>query len=291
MFILTRDEILTTGRKERIMIACVTFETTKVTDPVKFYESTRVHIIHFAQELPTSEFNIYEDFYNRVCEIINDESNNSTEIINHNEKVSDFTVMLRTILNIIKMERIGCEDCDIYVNISAGSSEYAAAAAIASMMSPGTIPFSVNTETYTIIGEDDLKKAYYRNEKPVGLTKTVRSPKTLPCYSIEMPMEHLVRALRILNERNAKKLPVSSGKMSPVLKDAGIWYRESKGIGRSDHRQSDAVNYHRDFVTKWIDLGWVKKDELRKRFIVTEKGKNVIDTFHVDDIPSCDSVR
>jgi hypothetical protein len=274
-----------TGRKERVMIVCATFETTKITDAVRFYDATKVHIIHYVRDPEDPKSNVYIDFYNRVCEIIGRYSEN-IEIVEHNEKVSDFTVMLRTVLKIIEEEKEGSESCDIYVNISAGTSEYAAASAIASMMNPGTIPFSVSTEEYTVQGTDQIKQAYYIDDRPVGLTKTVHDPKVLPNYLIEMPEEHLVRALRVLDRRNKSRLPTSSRYMVQALKDAGIWYRDTDTDDLSrkpKQHQSEAVYYHRDYVRRWEDMGWVEKDTIRNRFVLTEDGRTVIDTFHTEE--------
>ncbi len=70
---------------------------------------------------------------------------------------------------------------------SVGSSEYSAVAAIAAMMNPGTIPFFVSTEKYTVQGEEALSHAYYIDGNTVGLTKSVYDPKKLPSYYIKKP--------------------------------------------------------------------------------------------------------
>ena len=167
---------MVSGKKERVVISCVTFETVKISDPVKFYDATRAHLIHYIREgLDPSRTAIYREFYDKVADTIR-KSGRDVEIIEHNEIVSDFTVMLRTILSIIDSEKRN-GDCDIYVNISAGSSEYAAAATIASMMSKGVIPFSVGTDSFTISSDEDIRQVYYVNNEPMGLTS--RRPKGL----------------------------------------------------------------------------------------------------------------
>ena len=57
------------GRKKRVMIACVTFETVKVTDPVRYYECSKVHIIHYTKETSDKK-TMFSEFYDRVCEMI-----------------------------------------------------------------------------------------------------------------------------------------------------------------------------------------------------------------------------
>lgn len=268
------------GRKRRIMIACVTFETTMVTDPIEYYEINRAHIIHYIKN--PEKGGVYAEFYDRVCEIIRSNSPREVEIVEHNERVSDFTTMLRTVLGIIQSERDADPDCDIYVNTSSGSSEYAAASAIASMMMPGTVPFSVNTKEYTV-SDDMVRDLYYVDGKPVGLTKATWPPKTLPSYAIDIPEEHLVRGLRILDQRNESRMSVTSGRMVEALKSAGIWYRDTEDPERkSNRRQAEAVYYQRDFIAKWVSYGWIEKDQLKNRYVLTEKGRNIIDTFYVE---------
>ena len=266
------------------MIACVTFETAKVTQPVDYYEINKVHIIHYVKDPTAQSSKIYNSFYERVREIIDENSPRPVEIVEHNARVSDFSTMLRTVLGIIQSENAGPEECEVYVNISSGTSEYAAASAIASMMVPGTIPFSVGTKEYTV-EQDRIEETYFIDGKPVGLTKSTFDPRTLPSYSIHIPEEHLVRGLRILDQRNEKNLPVTSGKMIRALKDASLWYRDTERKDpdkKSNQRQAEAVYYQRDFIGKWQKYGWILKDELRGRYILTPEGKNIVDTFYVD---------
>ena len=277
------------GRRERIAISCVTFETTKITDPIKFYEATKIHLIHYVRDPNTENGKIYTDFYKRVCEIIETDSKNPTEIIEHIENVNDFTAMLRTVLSIIEEENSKIEPSDIFVNISAGTSEYAAAAAIASMMTPGTIPFSVATNTYKIKGAEEIRDAFYQSGKPIGLTATVREPKRLPRYSIPIPDKNLIMGLKILDEMNKKKQSPKGSTMIKALKEEGLWRRDSGEFSihpSSDEKfketRSDSVYYHRDYISKWQKNGWIYKDEFKKRYFLTEEGKIVLNTFYCE---------
>ncbi len=276
--------ILPSGRKKRIMVACVTFETSKVVEPALYYEINKAHIIHYVKDPDSESGKIYDSFRRRVCERLESESPREVEIVEHNERVSDFSVMLRTVLSIIQMENSGEEGCEIYVNISSGSPEYAAAATVASMMVPGTIPFSVNTKEYTV-STDRIRDVYFVDDQPVGMTKTTYPPRTMPIYAINIPEEHLVRGLRILGHRNEAKLSVTSGRMVEALKEAGLWYRDTESDDpdrKANQRQTEAVYYQRDFISKWLKNGWIVKDDLRNRYILTESGTTVIGTFYTD---------
>jgi len=277
------------GRKKRIMIACVTFETVKVTDPVEYYEINKVHIIHYLKE-GAAKSGTYAAFYDRVVDII-DGYRRGIEIEEHNERVSDFGVMLRTVLAIIQSEKAEDPDCEIYVNVSSGTPEYAAASAIASMMEEDTVPFSVGVKEYTV-SDDMIEKLYYMEGKPVGLAKATYEPRALPTYVIEMPPEYLVRGLRILAERSAAKLPTSSRFMVAALKEAGLWPRDTErsDVPASKVRQTEAVYYQRDFTYKWQTLGWIKRDPYGRKYVISALGQNAIETFYVDRGPRPGSI-
>lgn len=266
----------TSGKKIRVMICCVTFETAKVADPVRYYDCNRVHIIHYIKD-DTEKNNVYREFYDETCRLIKESNGEGIEIIEHNDSVSDFSRMLALILSIIETEQSEGE-CDMFVNISAGSSEYSAAAAIGSMMSQNVLPFTVNALKYTIENDDDVRKVFYREGRPVGLTASTREPRKMPKYTIEKPKEHLVKGLRVLHEMNQKRSKVKSSHIVPILKEKGMWHRDPSPV-----KQSDAVNFRRDFVEKWENQGWVQKDELRKRYVLTDQGENIIRTFYIDD--------
>ena len=264
------------GRERIVMIACVTFETVKVSDPVKYYRCDRVHIIHYVKE--TQKRTVFQEFYDQVCDTIRKE-NGDVEIVEHSkESVNDFGLMLSRVLSIIEQEqREG--GCRIYVNISSGSPDYTAAAAIGSMMSDNVIPFSVNSKGYSVGTEERIRDAYFRDGKPVGLTSETYPPRALPVYAIDKPPEHLVRGLRVLRDMNSRKLKSKSSGIVPVLKEKGIWYRDEND---SNPKQSDAVQYHRDYIAKWMERGWVTKNGLTKRYEVTDEGEMILDTFYIE---------
>ncbi len=267
---------MTSGRKKRVMVACVTFETSKIVDPVDYYEANEVHLIRYSKD-PDDVDNVYNAFYDRVTELIR-MLPRRVEGVEHNEVVYDFGAMLRTVLEILQS---GDDDREVYVNVSAGTSEYTAASTIASMMVPGTIPFTVNTREFTV-GKDRIRDLYYVDGKPVGLTKVAGEPKTLPGYRIDIPEEHLVRGLRVLDGRCSRKESVSSPNMVAALKEAGLWYRDTEGLEdkKTSQRQTEAVYYQRDFTSKWMKYGWICKHEKTGKFVVTEQGKMILDTFY-----------
>jgi len=264
---------MTSGRKERVVISCVTFETAKITEPVVYYAATRVHLIHYAE--PSDDENlIYNEFYDHVCDTIRKDLPKA-EIVEHEAVVYDFTAMLRTVLNILASE----DNADVFVNISAGTSEYTAAAVIAAMMVPGTVPFSVSAKEYSI-PYGDLRKIYYRDGVPVGLALSANEPRALPHYRIDVPDEHLVVGLRVLDAKSADG-PVKGTVIIKALKECGVWYRKERPKEMDDEKKRyEAVCYQRDFVDRWKENGWIDKDKRTKKYFVTDAGRIVLDTFY-----------
>ena len=284
---------MASGRKERVMIACVTFETLKVTDPVKFYDADKVHLIHYVKPLGEkddqkeweSKTRIYREFYERVREIIS-KTDKKITIVEHKEHpVYDFSSMLSTVFEIIRAEKESNKGCIVYVNVSAGSSEFAAASAIAAMMfaeekDVDVVPFSVGTREYTVPNEK-IQELYYADGKPVGLTKVAREPISIPVYPIEKPDERLVQGLRVLKEKIDANRPTSSSKMASTLAEKDIWKkRPAREGGKNDNH---AVHYYRDFAKRWQDEKWTEKGE-DGGYVLTEKGNTIIGTFYLDNI-------
>ncbi|MDR3282351.1 MAG: DUF6293 family protein [Candidatus Methanoplasma sp.] len=280
---------MASGRKEKVMIACVTFETAKITEPVKFYDIDKVHLIHYIRPLKDGEdpeewrskTRIYREFYERVVEIVSD-ANKKTAVFEHPDSpVYDFSKMLSAVFEIIRDERENNKGCIIYVNVSAGSSEFAAASAIAAMMfaeekDVEVIPFSVGTKEYTVPNEK-IEELYYIDGKPVGLTKAVREPNRIPVYPIERPDVRLVHGLRVLSEKIGKNHSASSSKMAGTLKEKDLWKKRPEDGKNSN----EAVYYYRDFAKKWLDAKWTEKSD-DGNYVLTEKGSTIIGTFYLE---------
>ncbi len=274
-----RRRMIESDHESRIMICCVTFETVKVTDPVKYYGCDKVYVIHYIKD-GAEKGNVFRDFYDRVVEIL-EEENPGIEIEEVHGSMNMFDNMLATVTRIIETEQaLWKGNCKIYVNISSGSPEYAAAGAIAAMMAENVTPVSVKSKSYSVGTTEEIKEVYYRDGKPVGLTSETYEPQKLPVYAIPKPEEHLVRGLRVLCEAQRNRRRSKSSDIVPVLKEKGIWYMEDT---KRNPKQSDAVRYHRMFVKKWLEKGWVEYKQLQKKYEVSDAGKKVLATFYLTE--------
>ena len=235
-------------KKERVMIACVTTETVRISDAAKYFDVDRIHIVHYVDDHKEMTW-FYKSFYEQVCKLIN-ESLPECQIVEHNSMVFYFDNMLREIEHIVELENSSSVQPIIYVNISAGSPEYISAATIISMMHENTEPVSVGAGEYLHKKEEDLRSIYYENNVPVGLIKTIREPRVVQQFTLSAPSKRLVIGLRILNKRINNELPLTSKAIVAEFKQNGIWER--------DPSANDQVYYNRDFIDKWLQQKWVE---------------------------------
>lgn len=244
----------------------------KVVDPVSHYDATRVHLLHHAEE-----GSVYRDFYDEVVKRISD-IDPRIEVVPHLCAVYEFSEVMREVLCIMQDEANRCgDDLDIYVNISAGTSEYSAAALIASMMNTGTaVPFTVGAEEFQVPPEK-VREVYYDGDRPVGLTKTTKEPKAVSAYPIESPDPVRVLALKVLDEQIGKDDTCASTMMR-LLNERGLFGDyEKKPTDRPE--QKEVMRYQRNFVDYWLEKGWVEKVS-KRRSRVTKRGRDVLDVFY-----------
>ena len=263
------------GRKERVVISCVTFEVAKVVDPIEYYEATKVHLLHYVKN--KDEESIYKEFYDEVERRLKADSPRM-KIIEHNCTVYNFSEVMRTVLCIIQSEIKECNgNLDVYVNISAGTSEYSAAALIASMMNKDVaLPFTVSTDRYQV-PEEMIRKVYYDGDTPVGLTKTTHEPNAVSAYPIASPPEDKVLALKVLKDQIAKNDTCAATMMALLSEQNIMEPYEKRDNGKP--QQKAIMKYQRNFVDYWIGNGWVEKVSKRKS-VITKLGDDVLNVFY-----------
>lgn len=291
---------------KRVMVACVTTEVVKITQPAKDIRTDRVHLLNFIKAASNGDKaekdreQFYRAVYNKVVEVLNGEKQ---EIYEHfNVRSFNFDDCFHAIYDILITEKR--KGSDIYVNISGGTPEYAAAASIASMMIPGVKLFSVGTKAtgHTIDFDKQLSMAYHNGEL-VGSAFEVHKPISINSFPLKAPDEDVLKCLKIFNS-----LPI--GKRSNVnvirrLIHNQLWKfaLDEKGSGTSVElenedgemlpssdrekylklQRKEAVLYQRDYINKWKADGWIEKSKINgKRYQLTDTGKRYVDIFCSD---------
>ena len=269
--------------KRTAVIACVTFETVMVSSPAADYKADEVHLFHYVRE-GSAKADVYSEFYQEAASQIKERIPN-VKIIEHEESpVYDFRLMLRDILSCIDDIRSRYQECEILINVSSGTAEFIAAGVISSMMSNGKASaFTVRTSEFTVSGEEAIRKFYYKDNKPVGLSASVGEPSALPFFKIDRPDENLVRGLRLYDELKERVRSVTASVVIAEMKKQGVWqYVPSEHADKTEMKQKETMYYQRHFVNTWDDLGWIDRPGRKERFILTPVGRNIVDTFYID---------
>jgi len=257
--------------RERVAVACVTFETVMVTKPIISMGTVdRVYLLHYDRPDPDTGRKLYKEFYDEVVHQLQ-VGMECGQIEHVNVRVYNFQEVLRALLEVLSEER--AENNDVYINVSAGSTEFSAAAILASMMVKGVTPFTVSTKDWTVKDPD----IYFEEGRPVGLSKDVYAPRPLPYFHIERPPDDLVAGLKVLKVRKEKSHSTTYLSMIQALKDTGSCDRR-EGEGVKDQAQSEKMYYARHYIDEWVGRGWVSKDR-RGRLELTDDGVTVTKVF------------
>ena len=277
--------------KKCVVIACVSFETAMIVEPAVDYGADEIHLFHYIRDPDTDNGRIYTEFYREVCSQIS-EKLPRVKIVEHDaDPIYDFQLMFRDLLEVISEIRArpssedssdqAGPDSDILINASAGTSEFSAAAIVASMMSPGVNSFTVGTREFTIKTED-IRSLYYKTGRPVGLTEHTNTPRVIPKFEIGMPPENQVLALREFHTRSQEGKSLTAGSVIQQLKDTGLWtYNPAPGERKTDIKQKETMYYQRHYLEFWINQGWIEKPVGSTKYKLTENGVVVIKTFYV----------
>jgi len=279
------------GKREKVVVACTVFEVPKVIRPIIEYEASTVHLIHYTDK-KNPDAKIYQEFFEEVVSQIRNYSaikeklGKTVEIIEHAEyRTSDYQKMLMTVLRIIDEEKALNKESEIYVNISSGTAEYISAATIATMMaaskSEGIRLFTVGTEPqgYSTYGEKQVKALYYEKGRPVGLTKMAREPREIPMFKVSVPDKSLVKGLR---EFGTFEKPVTANTVINVLKKKDL-LADDEDNKKKNRNQTNVMRYRRNFLDKWVEEGWVDKREGSNKYMLTDDGKMILETFYLED--------
>lgn len=206
------------GKKDRVVVCCLTTEVVKVVEPIKFYEATRTHIITHQGQADSDPENIfYNEFLGEARSRIESECN--TELTVHRTNIIEYQDLLRTIIGIVAEERARTDDfVDIFINVSSGTADYIVSAMLVAMQQPDVIAFTVRTKSRNINVEKALE-AYSFNGKPVGITSEIYDPVMVMTFGSEMPEDKLVDCLAIISELEIDEKSPSFGMIIDKLKE------------------------------------------------------------------------
>jgi predicted transcriptional regulator len=269
------------GKKERVVLCCLTTEVMKVVEPVRFYEATRTHIIAYRSKGEDDRMGrFFGSFLKEACSRI--EWMGRTELMVDYTDTTNQQDVLRTILQIITEERNRCGDfVDIYVNVSSGTPEFVASAIMVSMQQPDIVAFSVGTTNWN----DNIEKALEPlsvDGKPTGRAIEVSDPVMVMTFGSETPDDKLVDCLAIFGEPDSRSNNQSFRMIIDRLKEEGIWdYTPEIKKTRTDEFQKERMYLKRNYIEPLVRRGWLVEDQKkRNKYLPTEMGEAVIKVYY-----------
>lgn len=268
------------GRKDRIVIACVMFNIPMAVEPVIHYEADRVHLIHYSKNHRGGGGAMYNEFYNEAVRQIKERTD--AVIIEHNASVYDFHTMMRTMLEIVNSETKQTDGLmDVYVNISSGSTEYSAAAMLVCMQYRNLIAFTVKTEKY-MLSNEDVNRLLYKDGRPVGFSEYVEEPRMVVTFDPDKKDADLVACLGVLKNIKSKKRDIRFEEIINELKIIGAWnYEPRKKSYKTDDLQNERMYLKRAYIIPMLEKGWIEESPMvRGRFVVTKEGEAIINVYH-----------
>ncbi|RLF69412.1 MAG: hypothetical protein DRN57_00905 [Thermoplasmata archaeon] len=250
---------MTFGRNLRVVISCVTFDTVKIVKPALHFRADMIYLIHQADSQPYSDF---------LKEVIDELESGGIEHKEVHTNINKFEDVMRTLVRI--MEKETEKGNILYVNIEAGSAIYSSASLIASMMFNAT-SFNVGTKEH-MIKDYTL---YYENGRPMGLARDVYDPFILPEFRLERPRSELVKALAIWKDVRTRFGRRKLKETMIRLEEEGLLENVSED-GKVTH--SGQMAFRRKFLLKWIEKGWMAKNE-NGDLEITPYGEMVLKMF------------
>ena len=257
-----------------IVIACVTFETAMVVEPIVSLGASEVFLFHYVRDPGERKGEVYQEFYEEVRRQLFDRF---PGIIVHDcssQPIWDFSLMVREISNIVSSLRKYNPDVRILINTSSGTREFCNAGLIVSSRSEGVDAFQVSTLEYSVPIEK-VAELYYSDGKPLGLTKHCREPKILPKFDLFVTDEVLVRSLRVfIRYYEANEYSIAKSVIEE-LKKRNLWTKTDAS--------GELCYYERKYKREWLQRGWIEKHpQVTKRYRPTERGRLVADTFYTN---------
>ncbi len=292
--------------KDKVMIACVVGEVTLITEPALKNNIDRIHLIHYIKHDTDKDerTQYYRSFYEETEKTLKDKG---IEVVEHCEAETYIFRSMMTQIYKILLEEVESRRSSVYVNLSGGTPEYAAAAAICSMMFRNVEIFTVSkgydgrTVDYSQLLENAKKDG-----KLVGSCSCIGNTYPVEKFPIDRPDENLLKAFRIysvISDSNVKnsnttvirnlirrniwlaRAPLEEGAAVkgtsvefelPELKNACPRRHELEYVSR---QRGEAVQYYRVYVSRWESKGWIEKIRGTKKYRITDEGRTVLEVF------------
>ncbi len=242
--------VMSSGRRESIMMFCASPFSRVYLAPIEHYGPDAVHVFISDRDDPMSsvEREAYESSKGEIL---------CADIVEHRMNTSDYNSVLGEIIETVTgLRRRYGDDLDIFINISSGTPEFAAAGMFASML-----PLSV-TSFRTDVSSSKTTEELTRIVRDLDGSLDVSEPEKVTGLKNDRPEDEMIEFLTIVNDllRNTRYVKYRS--IIERLKDADAWsYDPGRkiGYGRTSLEEREERYLKRHYISIALENGWLEK--------------------------------
>jgi len=198
---------MTSGKRHSVLIFCISPIKELYLEPINHYDPDR--IIVFIGTKETQPYSVEKEIYGSTKL----ECNNIKEVA---IDTTDYASVLTKLMDITDALENNYEDIDIFINISSGTHEFAAAGAFASMVRKNMIAFNVEISNYGI--DKRRIKKIIKEISPV-----VTHPEKMKICDNEIPDDEIIVFLTVLRDMIKKTKYPAHAKIIKELKRRNAW--------------------------------------------------------------------
>lgn len=252
-----------------VVICCNSKNSALYLNPIEYYRPDKVFIFindNRGDIDYDSEARTFEKEQDRIdCRNISIE-----ECDTHN-----FEILVSRISDIIReLKREYQESLDIFINITSGTHEFAAAGILSAMS---------NSDIAAAFRVDILKRDSGRC--------TVSEPIKVTSLNTSVPDPELIAFLDILNEKLSIRKTVCFKEIIRELKDCGQWTYDPQrktNSGRDTLEHKEITYLTRHYVRYAVECGWITRPS-KYRLQLTSAGKSVLNVHSLKEcsVPCC----
>lgn len=262
--------VISSGKRISVLVFCISPIKELYLGPVEHYEPDRIYALIDPGDGNTEKFqrDQYESLKKEFkCQDINDII---VDTCNYNEILATL-VDLKKNLNSQFGDRL-----DLFMNISSGTNEYAAAAMFASMLPEPSTAFRVDVS--------DSRLSY---ETISGISSTLSDsldfsePEKYPVHTQQNPDEEMAAFLSIMKALLTVSRSPRRSDIMDRLKAAGFWSYDPQrktNSGRSDLDDKENMYLKRHYIDPAVKNGWLECP-CRNVFRLTELGRSYISIY------------
>ena len=245
---------MSSGRREIVMIFCANPLSRLYLAPLAHYRPDIVHafIGNGDDAVSTVARGVFSSTKKEI---------GACDVIEHSIDTSDYNTVLGEIIDITTgLQREYGEDLDIFINITSGTPEFAAAGMFASMLPLSVTAFKMDVDC--TMSAEELSGIFERINGSVDVSAFER----VTCLKNDVPDDEMIAFLSVVRDLLRHTKYPKERDIINALKNADAWtYDPDKksGRGRTDLEEKEERYLERNYISKALENGWLEKPSPR----------------------------